>query len=87
MISVNMTATQWLASACRDSVRLVHGPAKPRQEKSARRQDAAFYARAHYGAPALSAPAFVAGAEVPTQQITKGGMRGPQPWRDVPVIT
>ncbi|WP_336208160.1 hypothetical protein [Nonomuraea sp. LPB2021202275-12-8] len=87
MISINMSATQWLAFACRDAVRLVDGPAKLRQEKSARRQDSAFYAPAHVSAAALIAPAYAAGAEVPTQQITKGGLRGPQPWRDAPVIT
>jgi hypothetical protein len=90
VISIEMTATQWLASACRDSVRLVDGPAKLRREQSARRQDPAFYARAHVSAAALIAPALVAGAEVPTPQFakfTKGGMCGPQPWRDAPVIT
>ncbi|WP_327106571.1 hypothetical protein [Nonomuraea glycinis] len=87
MISIKMTATQWLASACRDSVRLVDGPAKLRREQSARRQDPAFYARAHFGAAALIAPVFVAGNEVPTPQFTKGGRCGPQPWRDAPVIT
>ncbi|NUW46484.1 hypothetical protein [Nonomuraea rhodomycinica] len=86
MISINMSATQWLASACRDTVRLADGPAKLRQEKSARSQ-APVYARVHLGAAAPSAPAFAAGADVPTQQITKGGMRGPQPWRDAPVTT
>ncbi|MET7465766.1 hypothetical protein [Nonomuraea sp. NPDC005501] len=86
MISIDMSATQWLASACRDSVRLANGPAKPLQEKSARSQAPA-YPRVHLGADAKSAPVFAAGTDVPTQQITKGGMRGPQPWRDVPVIT
>jgi hypothetical protein len=86
-MSINMTATQWLAATCRNSVRLVHGPAKLRREQSARRQAAAFYARAHSGAAALIAPALAAGAEVPTPQFTKGGMCGPQPWRDAPVIT
>ncbi|MEV4221610.1 hypothetical protein ACBI99_29335 [Nonomuraea sp. ATR24] len=88
MISSNMMpATQWLASACRDAVRLADGPAKLRQPKSARRQEMAFYAHAHSGAAAMSAPVRIAGAEVPTQPNTKGGVRGPQPWRDAPVIT
>ncbi len=90
MTSVVMTATQWLASACRDSVRLVDGPAKLRREQSARRQDPAFYASAHFGAAALIAPALAAGVEAPNPQFakfTKGGMCGPQPWRDAPVIT
>lgn len=98
MISTNMPATPWLASACRDVVRLADGPAKLRQEKSVRRQESAFYARAHFGAAAMNAPvaataaaapgaaARVAYAEVPTQPITKGGLRGPHPWRDTPVI-
>ncbi|MFG1704079.1 hypothetical protein ACFLIM_12870 [Nonomuraea sp. M3C6] len=85
MISIKMPAMQWLASACRDSVRLVDGPAKPRQEKSARSQAAAFYARAHFGAQ--GAPVYGARIELPTNQLTKGGLCGPQPWRDAPVIT
>lgn len=97
MKSMNIAATQWLASACRDSVRLVDGPARLRQEKSVLSQESASYARAHFGgrvtgAPVFgagvpSAPAVIAAAEVPTQQITKGGLCGPQPWRDAPVIT
>ncbi|MEU7896502.1 hypothetical protein AB0B45_27050 [Nonomuraea sp. NPDC049152] len=80
-----MSATQWLASACRDGVRLASGLAKLRQDKSARSQ-LAFHAG--YGAAAAQgAPVYVAGADVPTQQITKGGLRGPHPWRDEPVIT
>ncbi|TXK38469.1 hypothetical protein [Nonomuraea sp. C10] len=98
MISINNTpATQWLLSACRDSVRLVSGPAKLRQDESARRQESLMYARAHAGAVtsgapvfaaavALGVPAGTAGAEVPTQPIAKRGV-GPQPWRDAPVIT
>ncbi len=81
MISINMSATQWLASACRDTVRLADGPAKLRQQKSALSREP-FYAHARPGVPV-----FRAGAEVPTQQITKGGLCGPQPWRDAPVIT
>ncbi|WP_219471049.1 hypothetical protein [Nonomuraea rhizosphaerae] len=89
MISIEMSAaTPWLAFACRDLVRLVDGPAKLRQEKSARSQESNAHAFAHFGAAAApSAPAYVAASEVPTQQITKGGLRGPQPWRDRPVTT
>jgi hypothetical protein len=87
VISTKMSATQWLASACRDAVRLADGPAKLRQPISARNQETAFAARAHLSAAALSAPVYRAGAEVPTQPFAKGGMRGPQPWRDKPVIT
>ncbi|TMR94306.1 hypothetical protein [Nonomuraea basaltis] len=89
MISIKMSATQWLASACRDSVRLVDGPAKLRQEKSAFRSQApAFYARAHFGtAVAQGAPVYTARIELPANQLHKGGLRGPQPWRDTPVIT
>ncbi|MFG3438942.1 hypothetical protein ACGF0J_17000 [Nonomuraea sp. NPDC047897] len=87
MISTKMSATQWLASACRDVVRLVDALAKLRQEKSARVQAAAAPVYAHFGAGVVSAPAPSTGAAAPTQQITKGGMRGPQPWRDAPVIT
>ena len=96
MISIQTPATQWLLSACRDSVRLVHGPAKLRQDESARRQESPMYASARFGAAASNAPVFaaaalgvpasVAGAEVPTQPIAKRGV-GPQPWRDAPVIT
>lgn len=96
MISINTQATQWLLSACRDSVRLVNGPAKLRQDESARRRESLMYASAHFGAAAstapafaaaaLGVPAFVAGAEVPTQPIAERGV-GPQPWRDAPVIT
>lgn len=86
-----MSATQWLASACRNSVRLVDGPATVRQEKSALSpiaSHAGLRLRAGFGAAAAQgAPVYVAGADVPTQQITKGGLRGPQPWRDEPVIT
>ncbi|MEV4164114.1 hypothetical protein [Nonomuraea dietziae] len=88
---MEMSATQWLASACRNSVRLVDGPAKVRQEKSARSLLAArtrVGLHAGFGAAAAQgAPGYVAGVDVPTQQITKGGLRGPQPWRDEPVIT
>ncbi|GAA2210044.1 hypothetical protein GCM10009850_055030 [Nonomuraea monospora] len=88
MISIQMSATQWFASACRDSVRLADGPAKLRQEKSARSQIAAFYAPAHEGvAPAAGAPVYVGRIELPANQLTKGGLCGPQPWRDAPVIT
>jgi hypothetical protein len=87
VISIEMSATQWLAFACRDLVRLVDGPAKLRQQKSARRQEPAAFTHAHYGVAAPSAPVYVAGSELPTQQNTKGGLRGPHPWRDVPVIT
>lgn len=86
MISIEMSATQWLASACRDSVRLVDGPAKLRQEKSARNQAPA-YAYAHVRADVEAVPALVTGADAPTQPIANGGMRGPHPWRDAPVIT
>ncbi|WP_157549125.1 hypothetical protein [Nonomuraea candida] len=86
--SIAMPATQWLASVCRDSVRLADGPAKLRQEKSARRQAAAFYARAHVRmAVAQGAPVFDGRIELPANQLTKGGLCGPQPWRDAPVIT
>ncbi|MEV4178706.1 hypothetical protein [Nonomuraea sp. NPDC049709] len=89
MISIKMSATQWRASACRDLVRLVDGPAKLRQEKSARSQTAAFYAHAHSGAAAVKqgAPVYNARIELPTSQLTKGGLCGPPPWRDAPVIT
>lgn len=100
MISIiTQPATQWLASVCRDSVRLVDGPAKLRRHDSARSQELPMYARAHMGvaaapsaladvAAALALPAsVVAGAEVvPTQPFAKRGV-GPQPWRDAPVIT
>jgi hypothetical protein len=83
-----MHATQWLASARRDSVRLVDGPAKLRLEKSARSQSPAFYARAHAGITATQgAPVYDARIELPTNQLTKGGLCGPPPWRDAPVIT
>ncbi|GGO82042.1 hypothetical protein [Nonomuraea cavernae] len=85
MISIQMSATPWLTFACRNSVRLVDGPARLRQHESARSQAAA-YALAHLGASADGVPVS-AGASQPTQQFTKGGMRGPQPWRDAPVIT
>ncbi|MEV5559659.1 hypothetical protein AB0L44_38920 [Nonomuraea wenchangensis] len=88
-MSIQMiAATPWLASACRDSVRLADGPAKPRQEKSARSQFAAFRARAHAGAAAPQVAAAYAGRiELPASQLTNGGLCGPQPWRDTPVIT
>ncbi|GGT28322.1 hypothetical protein GCM10010176_086220 [Nonomuraea spiralis] len=87
-MSIKMTTTQWLASACRDSVRLADGPAKLRREKSARIQAAAFRARAHVAvAVPQGAPVYGAGIAVPTNQLTKGGLCGPQPWRDAPVIT
>ncbi|MEQ4716922.1 hypothetical protein [Nonomuraea sp. B19D2] len=87
MMSIKMSATQWLASACRDSVRLVDGPTKLRQERSARSQAAAYNARVHFGAAAQAAPAYIGRIELPANQLTKGGLWGPQPWRDVPVIT
>ena len=87
MISINMSATQWLPSACRGPVRLVDGPAKLRQQKSAHQQGSAFYAQAVFGPAASNAPARVAAFEVPAQQISKGDLRGPQPWRNSPVIT
>lgn len=87
MISIQMAATQWLASACRDSVRLVDGPTKLRQEKSARSQAAAYGARAHFGAATPAAPVYTARIELPAYQLTNGGLWGPQPWRDTPVIT
>ncbi|MFD9940711.1 hypothetical protein ACFWYW_35555 [Nonomuraea sp. NPDC059023] len=95
MISIKMSATQWLASARRDSVRLADGPAKFRQEQSVFGQEPAFYAHAGfeavlvYGAGVAPSVPAVAGAPsiVPTQQNTKGGLCGPQPWRDAPVIT
>ncbi|MEU7749055.1 hypothetical protein [Nonomuraea sp. NPDC049158] len=87
MISINMSATPWLASACRDVVRLADGPANLRQDKSARRQEPAVFAHARATAATPSALVYVAASEVPNQQITKGGLRGPHPWRDVPVIT
>ncbi|MGW3345236.1 hypothetical protein ACWDA3_18135 [Nonomuraea rubra] len=88
MISIQMSATQWLAFACRDSVRLADGPARLRQEKSARSQAAAFYARAHVGVAAMpGAPVYEGRIELPANQLTKGGLCGPQPWRDAPVIT
>ncbi|TDC88915.1 hypothetical protein E1292_45070 [Nonomuraea deserti] len=87
MNSIKMPATKWLASACRDSVRLVDGPTKSRQEKSVRSQAAA-YAHAHFGAAAAqAAPVYTARIELPANQLTKGGLRGPHPWRDTPVIT
>lgn len=89
MMSVKMSATQWLASACRDSVRLVDSPATSRLEKSARSQAAAAaYARAHFGRAAVqAAPVYIGRIELPANQLTKGGLCGPQPWRDAPVIT
>ncbi|WP_188192397.1 hypothetical protein [Nonomuraea sp. SYSU D8015] len=88
MISIKMSATQWLASACRDSVRLVDGPAKLRQQKSVRSQAAAAYRTGHFfGAAAQEAPVYTARIELPANQLTKGGLCGPQPWRDAPVIT
>ncbi|MGP3964516.1 hypothetical protein ACTWPT_52010 [Nonomuraea sp. 3N208] len=87
MISIQMSATKWLASACRDAVRLSDGPAKLRHEKSVRSQAAAFYARAHFGAAVQGAPVYAARIELPANQLTKGGLCGPQPWRDTPVIT
>ncbi|WP_326635376.1 hypothetical protein OIE67_55215 [Nonomuraea fuscirosea] len=88
MISIKMSATPWFAFACRDSVRLADGPAKPRQEKSARSQAAAFYAHAYTGVAAeQGAPVYSARIELPANQLTKGGLRGPHPWRQAPVIT
>ncbi|WP_084957532.1 hypothetical protein [Thermoactinospora rubra] len=76
----NASATQWLAFACLESSpRLADGPTGARREKSA------FFLRVRYAVPAFAG----AGAQhVPTQQIAdKGGLRGPQPWRDEPVIS
>lgn len=87
MISIEMSATPWFASACRDSVVLLAGAAKLRQEKSARRQAAAFIARAHSGVAAEGATVYAGRIELPANQLTKGGLCGPQPWRDAPVIT
>jgi hypothetical protein len=87
VVSIQMPAKQGLASACRISVRLVDGPAKLRQEKSARSQAAAYRARAHFGAATPAAPVYHARIELPANQLTKGGLWGPQPWRDTPVIT
>ena len=87
MISINMSATQWLAFACRDLVRLADGPAKQLQDKSARRQKPAVFTHARRAVVAPSALVYVAASELPTQQNPKGGLRGPHPWRDVPVIT
>lgn len=87
-MSIQMSATQWLSSARRDSVRLADGPAKLRQEKSARIQAPAVRARAHAGVAApQGVPVYGAGIAAPTNQLTKGGLCGPQPWRDAPVIT
>jgi hypothetical protein len=86
-MSIKMTATQWLTSARRDSVRLVNGPAKLRQDKSAHVQAPAFYARAHVGITVTQgAPVYSARIELPSNQLS-GGLCGPQPWRDAPVIT
>jgi hypothetical protein len=87
VINIEMSATQWLAFAHRDLVRLVDGPAKLRQEKSARSQATTSYARARFGARAQGTPVYIAGIELPASQLTKGGLCGPHPWRDVPVIT
>ncbi|MFC4122445.1 hypothetical protein [Nonomuraea zeae] len=87
MINITMSATQWLAFACRDAVRLADGPARLRQEKSARSQASAFFPRAHAGAGVQGAPVYVARIELPANQLTNGGLCGPQPWRDTPVIT
>jgi hypothetical protein len=87
VISILMPATQWLASACRNSVRLVDGPAKLRQEQSVRSQAAAFPAGAHFGTVVAGVPVYAARIELPAYQLTKGGLCGPQPWRDAPVIT
>ncbi|MGW0804407.1 hypothetical protein [Nonomuraea sp. NPDC002799] len=87
MISIKTPAMQWVASACSHSVRLADGPAKLHREKSARSQAAAFYARPHAGVVASGAPVYNARIELPANQLTKGGLCGPQPWRDKPVIT
>ncbi|MFG1700705.1 hypothetical protein [Nonomuraea sp. NPDC049309] len=88
MISIEMSATPWFASACRASVVSLADAAKLRQEKSARRQAAAaFFARAHSGVAAEGAPVYAGRIELPAYQLTKGGLCGPQPWRDAPVIT
>jgi hypothetical protein len=87
VVNIKMSATQWAASACRDSVRLADGPAKLRQEKSVRSQAAAFRASDHSRAIAQGAPVYAGRIELPANQLTKGGLCGPQPWRDTPVIT
>jgi hypothetical protein len=90
VISIVTRQSRWATSACQDSVaiRLADGPSRLRQDKSAQSPKPAFFARALYGATAAHvAPAVSAGVEVPTQQITKGGLRGPHSWRDDPVIT
>lgn len=87
MISIKMSAMQWLAFACRDSVRLVAGPVKPRQESSARSQAIAAFPAQHIAAAGGVAPDYAARIAVPASQLTKGGLCGPQPWRDAPVIT
>ncbi|GAA0950465.1 hypothetical protein [Nonomuraea longicatena] len=99
MISMkNMSAAQWLASARRDSVRLIDGLAELRQEKSVRGRERSAITRVG-GGLVSSAPAFSAGAPgaiaspagihlpMTQQQYTKGGLCGPQPWRDAPVRT
>lgn len=88
MISIEMSATQWLAAACRVSVRLANGPAKLRQQKSAPSQITASFPRVHLPvAAAAGAPVYDGRIELPAYQLTKGGLCGPQPWRDAPVIT
>ncbi|PZG16749.1 hypothetical protein [Nonomuraea aridisoli] len=87
MISIKMSATKWLASACRDSVRLVYGPAKLRQECPVRSQAVVFSSRQHFAAVKEAAPAYIARIALPANQLTKGGLCGPQPWRDAPVIS
>lgn len=75
---LNMEATQWLTSACRSTVQhIADGPIQLQRHKSA------LYAPA----AGLGGGASVAVAQVPTQPTTKGGLRGPHPWRDEPVIT
>ncbi|GAA4098757.1 hypothetical protein GCM10022248_82800 [Nonomuraea soli] len=73
-------ATKWLASACREA-----GPVLAGGVERVARVKSVFFRDAHRGVPALAAALPV---YLPTQQIaTKGGLRGPQPWRDRPVIT
>lgn len=87
MISIVTPATPWLASARRNAVRLVDGPAKLRREKSARSQAAAFPAGAQVRTVVAGVPVHAARIQLPAYQLTKGGLCGPQPWRDAPVIT
>ncbi|MEU6999384.1 hypothetical protein [Nonomuraea sp. NPDC046570] len=80
VISMNLSTTR-VAFACPDVavvIRLADGPAKLRQEQFAPSQKSAYFGAFGFHASAAAAP---------TQQITNGGLRGPHPWRDEPVIT